>query len=405
MKNFGSGRNSLGRTLAVVVASALLVAGCTIDRSGGQGAGSATEAVVDGAAAAQEAGPPKVSVKDDATGVNPGEPVTVESFGDGLADVTMTNESGKEVEAELSADGTSWRTTEDLGYNRTYTVTAEDENGETTAVTFQTATPDYTSGVALSPLPDSTVGVGQTIGFQFANPVEDRQAAQDAIEITTEPKVEGEFYWLNNSLVRWRPAEYWQPGTKVSVTADIYGVDLGGGNYGSDDNATNFTIGDRVITEVDDATKTMTVYRNGEKLRTIPVSLGRDGQWATPNGTYMIGDEHSSLLMDSATFGLGYDEGGYRTPVDYATQMSYSGIFVHAAPWSVGAQGNTNTSHGCINVTTEAARWFQTVVKRGDIVTVKNTDGPALSGYDGLGDWNIPWSEWSKGNVNETSAW
>lgn len=387
--------------MAVLAATALLATGCTIEQPGG--AGEATDA--SGVPVAQQSGPPTVSVRDGAAGVNPGEPVTVAAQGGELAEVTMTNENGHAVEAELAGDGATWRTTEELGYHRTYEIVAKDEDGATTSISFQTPAPDYTSDVALSPLPGSTVGVGQTIGFQFTNPVEDRQAAQDAIEITTEPKVDGEFYWLNNSLVRWRPAEYWEPGTEVSVTADIYGVDLGGGHYGGDDNSTSFTIGDRVITEVDNATKTMTVYRNGEALRTIPVSLGRPGRWATPNGTYRIGAEHESLLMDSATFGLGYDEGGYRTPVQYATQMSYSGIYVHAAPWSVGAQGNTNTSHGCINVTTEAARWFQDVVKRGDIVTVKNTSGETLSGYDGLGDWNIPWSEWSQGNVDETSSW
>lgn len=89
----------------------------------------------------------------------------------------------------------------------------------------------------------------------------------------------------------------------------------------------------------------------------------------------------------------------------FATQMSYSGIYVHAAPWSVAEQGNSNVSHGCINVTTEAAEWFQNTVKRGDIVTVKNTVGSTLSGYDGLGDWNIPWSVWKDGNADETSAW
>lgn len=383
--------------VAVVAASSLVMVGCTIEQPGDSAGAS-------GVQVAHEQDAPKISVKDGATDVSPGVPVTVESRGEGLSEVTMTNESGKVVESELAADGSTWRTAEELGYNRSYTIEATDRSGERSTVSFQTSTPAATSNVALSPLPDSTVGVGQTIGFRFASPVDDRHAAEDALTVTTEPKVEGGFYWLNNSEVRWRPKEYWEPGTKVEVEADIYGVDLGGGTYGGNDNATNFTIGDRVITEIDDATKTMTVYRNGESLRTIPVSLGR-AEWATPNGTYLIGDEHESLLMDSASFGLAYDQGGYRTPVQYATQMSYSGIFVHAAPWSVGAQGNTNTSHGCINVTTEAAQWFQSVVKRGDIVTVKNTVGETLSGYDGLGDWNIPWSVWGEGNADETSAW
>ncbi|MDO5373827.1 MAG: Ig-like domain-containing protein [Corynebacterium glutamicum] len=391
-----------GSFLAVLAIGSLALTGCTIERSDAQEQSSQQSAEAE----AEEAQAPVISVDDGDEDVDPSESVIVKSMGDGLSKVTMTNEEGYEVESELSDDGRSWTTAETLGYNRTYTIKATDKNGETATASFSTATPAATTNVALSPLADSVVGVGQTIGFRFGSPVKDRQAAQDAITVTTSPKVEGGFYWLNNSELRWRPAEYWEPGTEVTVEADIYGKDLGGGVWGETDNATNFTIGDKVEAVADDATKTMSVYKNGELLRTMPVSFGRDtSEWATPNGTYIIGDRNESMIMDSTTFGLGYEEGGYRTPVQYATQMSYSGIYVHAAPWSVGAQGSYNTSHGCINVSTENAQWFQETVKRGDIVTVKNTIGETLSGYDGLGDWNIPWSEWSKGNADQTSAW
>lgn len=391
-----------GSFLAVLAIGSLALTGCTIERSDAQEQSSQQSTEVE----AEEAQAPVISVDDGDEDVDPSESVIVKSMGDGLSKVTMTNEEGYEVESELSDDGRSWTTAETLGYNRTYTIKATDKNGETATASFSTATPAATTNVALSPLADSVVGVGQTIGFRFGSPVKDRQAAQDAITVTTSPKVEGGFYWLNNSELRWRPAEYWEPGTEVTVEADIYGKDLGGGVWGETDNATNFTIGDKVEAVADDATKTMSVYKNGELLRTMPVSFGRDtSEWATPNGTYIIGDRNESMIMDSTTFGLGYEEGGYRTPVQYATQMSYSGIYVHAAPWSVGAQGSYNTSHGCINVSTENAQWFQETVKRGDIVTVKNTIGETLSGYDGLGDWNIQWSEWSKGNADQTSAW
>lgn len=391
-----------GSFLAVLAIGSLALTGCTIERSDAQEQSSQQSTEVE----AEEAQAPVISVDDGDEDVDPSESVIVKSMGDGLSKVTMTNEEGYEVESELSDDGRSWTTAETLGYNRTYTIKATDKNGETATASFSTATPAATTNVALSPLADSVVGVGQTIGFRFGSPVKDRQAAQDAITVTTSPKVEGGFYWLNNSELRWRPAEYWEPGTEVTVEADIYGKDLGGGVWGETDNATNFTISDKVEAVADDATKTMSVYKNGELLRTMPVSFGRDtSEWATPNGTYIIGDRNESMIMDSTTFGLGYEEGGYRTPVKYATQMSYSGIYVHAAPWSVGAQGSYNTSHGCINVSTENAQWFQETVKRGDIVTVKNTIGETLSGYDGLGDWNIPWSEWSKGNADQTSAW
>lgn len=394
-----------GSALALLTASALVLSGCTIERSS-HAQEQGPEVSSSDAGEAAEALAPVVSVEDGAVGVDPSETIVVKSLGDGLEDVTMVNEEGYEVEAAYFDDEPTWATAEVLGYNRTYTITATDRNGETSTTVFSTAQPAATTSVALSPLADSVVGVGQTIGFRFGQVITDRHAAEAAITVTTSPEVEGGFYWLNNRELRWRPAQYWEPGTEVTVKADIYGTELGDGLWGASDNTTNFTIGDRVETVVDDATKTMSVYQNGNLLRTIPVSLGRDvAEWATPNGTYIIGDRNPEMIMDSTTFGLGYAEGGYRTPVKYATQMSYSGIYVHAAPWSEGSQGYANTSHGCINVSTEAAGWFQGVVKRGDIVTVKNTVGTTLSGYDGLGDWNIPWSVWGEGNADETSAW
>lgn len=386
-----------GSLLVMLTVGALALSGCTIDRNVDAQEADAQEATV----TQEKLLAPVVSVDDDAENVNPAEPVIVKSMGEGLDEVTMTNEEGYEVESELSADGRTWTTAETLGYNRTYTIKASDKNGESTTTVFSTITPSSTTSVALSPLADSVVGVGQTIGFRFGTPVGDREAAEAALTVETSPHVDGAFYWLNEYEVRWRPEEYWAPGTSVTVEANIYGEKLGDGLWGETNNATNFTIGDRVEAVADDATKTMSVYKNGELLRTMPVSFGRDtAEFATPNGTYIIGDRNESMIMDSTTFGLGYEEGGYRTSVQYATQMSYSGIYVHAAPWSVGSQGNTNVSHGCINVSTENAQWFQETVKRGDIVTVKNTVGSTLSGTDGLGDWNIPWSEWSAGNAD-----
>lgn len=80
------------------------------------------------------------------------------------------------------------------------------------------------------------------------------------------------------------------------------------------------------------------------------------------------------MYMDSSTYGVPVDSPeGYRTYVEYATRMSNSGIFLHAAPWSVGAQGNTNVSHGCLNVSTEDGKWFYENAKKGDPVIVQNT--------------------------------
>lgn len=342
---------------------------------------------------------PVASVQDGAVGINPDTVISVKALEGTLTDVTMTNETGKVVDSAISADGSSWQTNEVLGYNRTYTIVAHASNGTSLTTIFQTVAPAAQTSVALLPLANSTVGIGQTIHFRFNQAVPDRLAAQNAITITTNPPVEGAFYWVSNQEVRWRPAQYWTPGTQVTVKADIYGLDLGQGLYGSGDNETNFTIGDAVISTVDDSTKIITVTKNGEVIKTMPTSMG-ESKFPTPNGIYRVGDRYDSIVMDSSTFGVAVDSAdGYRTDVQYATQLSYSGIFVHSAPWSIWAQGNTNVSHGCLNVSPENAKWFLDNSKRGDIVIVSGTQGGTLSGVDGLGDWNIPWETWKAGNA------
>lgn len=387
-----------------VALTATVAAACTIDSSAQDKAAEQAASADGSQGGAEQSQAPKVkdlqfSVKNGAKDVDPSEFVTVKTEGK-LKSVTMTNELGVEVAEKLSSDAKTWSTDEVLGYNHTYTIQAADVDGNEKTITFSTPQAAGVSEVALSPMPGAEVGVGQVIGVRFGNYVTDRKAAEEAITVKTTPEVEGAFYWINDQEVRWRPKDYWQPGTKVEVNVDLYGRNLGGGIYGGEDASTNFTIGDRVISLVDNATKTMKVFKNGQLLREIPVSLGTDGQWDTPNGRYIIGDEYESLVMDSSTFGLAVDAGGYRTSVNYATQMSYSGIYVHSAPWSIGAQGVYNQSHGCINLSPEAAQWFQSVVKRGDIVRVFNTGGEQLNPFDGLGDWNMDWETWSKGNTN-----
>lgn len=340
------------------------------------------------------------SVKDDATDVSVIDPVTVQvEKGHRLDNVKLLNEEGKEVDGELDSSGTKWTTTEPLGYSKTYELNAT-SGKEKLASSFTTVTPNKQTYGYVSPAEGSTVGVGQTIAVRFDEPITDRKAAQDAIKVTTEPQVEGAFYWLTNNEVRWRPENYWKPGTKVSVKVDTYGKDLGDSLYGQEASETNFTIGDEIIATADDSTKKMTIEKNGEVINSMPISMGSNVH-PTPNGQYILGDHNESMVMDSRTYGLSLEAGGYVTPVNYATQMSYSGIYVHGAPWSTWAQGSVNQSHGCINVTDANAKWFLENTKRGDIVIVKNTIGETLSGVDGLGDWNIPWKTWKKGNTDE----
>lgn len=393
--------HSVRRLLAcVVVAAGVSVsAACTIDTGNSATPESSSATAGDNAKAEEPEVELTANVEDGEEGVAVADFITV-SAPEKMTKVTLTNDAGEEVSGTLSKDGKKWTADEKLGYGRAYELDAKSKNAKLNA-SFTTETPAAQTNAALSPLDGSTVGVGQSISFQFDTPIQDRQAVQDLISIETTPKVEGAFYWLSAQALRWRPENYWKPGTEVHVKADLYGRDLGGGVYGQFDREAKFTIGDDMRAVVDDATKTMTFFKNGKVVQTMPVSNGRDGgRWATPNGIYQVGDMYESLTMDSETFGYSLADGGYNTDVNYATQLSYSGIYIHGAPWSEWAQGNTNTSHGCVNVSDANAQWVYNNMKRGDIVRIKNTSGGQMSGNDGLGDWNIDWDTWKAGNAN-----
>jgi lipoprotein-anchoring transpeptidase ErfK/SrfK len=370
----------------------------------GRGGAPAPKAIMDKATPFGDLLVPKVttSVTDGAVGVAVDSPVTVSADNGVLASVEMVNENGGSVDGQISPDGVRWSTTERLGYNRLYTLTAKARGlggVATRQLSFQTHSPQNLTMPYAMPHDGEVVGVGEPVAIQFDENIANRAAAEKAIVVTTDPPVEGAFYWLNNREVRWRPEHFWKPGTTVNVAVNTYGVDLGDGVFGQDNARSHFTIGDEVIATADDNTKMVTVRVNGEVVKTMPTSMGKDST-PTASGTYILGVRFAHMIMDSSTYGVPANSpNGYRTEVDFATQMSYSGVFVHSAPWSVGAQGHTNTSHGCLNVSPSNAQWFFEHTKRGDIVEVLNTIGPALSGTEGLGDWNIPWDQWHAGNA------
>ena len=102
--------------------------------------------------------------------------------------------------------------------------------------------------------------------------------------------------------------------------------------------------------------------------------------------------------MDSTTFGLALDAGGYRTKVEYATRISNGGEFVHSAPWSVGSQGYANVSHGCVNASPADAEWFYDFSQVGDLIDVVNSPRPPDLTQDGT-TWAWPWDQWLAGDA------
>src|SRR5262249_15210703 len=78
----------------------------------------------------------------------------------------------------------------------------------------------------------------------------------------------------------------------------------------------------------------------------------------------------------------------------FAVRISNNGEFIHANPASAGAQGNTNVTNGCINLSIgDAEQYFRSAIY-GDPVEVTGTSIP-LSYADGdIWDWAMDWDTW-----------
>ncbi len=378
-----------------------VVAGCSGPRA------DATEPTLTASAAPTEPGPaaaPVLSIDPPLGSAQfaPMTPVTIAAGNGTLSEVVVTDATGAPVAGTLSADAKLWQS-ELLRYDATYSVaaTAVNVDGAETAATgsITTVTPrTFTMPYLLPSQSMETVGVGMPIVVKFDEDIEDRAAVERRLTVTTTPAVAGSWYWFGDREVHYRPQQYWAPGTHVVVDVDIYGVHVGDNIYGQENQHLEFDIHDALVAQVDNSELTLRTYRNGVLEREMPTSLGKSG-FSTPSGTYVVMQQDRHYTMDSSTYGTPIDDPqGYRLEVEYASRISYSGIFVHAAPWSVGDQGVRNVSHGCLNVSTANAGYFYENFGWGDIVQVTGTS-EALEPTDGLGDWNIPWEQWILGSA------
>ncbi|MGV0643821.1 L,D-transpeptidase [Mycolicibacterium sp. XJ879] len=228
---------------------------------------------------------------------------------------------------------------------------------------------------SFNPVNGSIVGAAKPIYINFQRPIADRKMAEDAIHISSVPPVPGRFYWTSDTQVRWRPQDFWPAGTVVNIDA--------GGTKSS------FSVPEQLVATIDNDTKQMEIMRDGELVKTFPVSMGKSG-YETKNGTYYVLEKFKDIVMDSSTYGVPVDDPeGYKLKVKDAVRIDNQGIFVHSAPWSVGAQGNSNVSHGCINLSPEDAKWFYDNFGSGDPVVIKNTNGGWYDQPDGASDWQM----------------
>ncbi|WP_420712028.1 MULTISPECIES: L,D-transpeptidase [unclassified Streptomyces] len=351
-----------------------------------------------------------ISAKDGSTGASIN--ATGVKVSDGkLTDVKMTVAgSGQTVPGAISADGHTWKPKEQLERATKYQIsaTAKDAEGRTAAANSIFTTVNSANSFIGTYTPDNgtTVGVGMPVSFTFDKSITDKKAVQSHITVNTTSGQQVVGHWFGDRRLDFRPQEYWKAGSKVTMNIDLDGVQGAQGVYGVQKKTVSFTIGRSQVSTVDAHTQTMTVVRDGQTVKTVPISAGSP-QHTTYNGQMVISEKFVQTRMNGSTVGFG---GEYDIPdVPHAMRLTSSGTFIHGSYWYNKGNppfGREGTSHGCVGLADvqgaqgdTPAKWFYDNSLVGDVVIVKNSPDTTVAPDNGLNGWNMSWSAWTAGSA------
>ncbi|KAF3465010.1 Ig-like domain-containing protein [Streptomyces sp. Tu 3180] len=347
---------------------------------------------------------------DGGSAVDPDRPLEVvaEDSRGRITDVTAVDASGRHVAGELAADGSRWHSTSPLAENARYTlrVSTEDENGRPgrKVLTLTTGKPATTRRLTVAFGPQTgTYGVGQPLTAELNAPVKDRAqraVVERALRVESTPAVTGAWHWVDDRKLHYRPKDYWPAHATVRMSSVLEGVKVNDRLRGGASPSLTIRTGDRVIAVADAAAHRLSVHKNGEEIKRIPITTGKPG-FETRNGVKVVLGKERFVRMRSTTVGIAEGSAeSYDLDVEFAVRVTWSGEYAHAAPWSVDSQGNANVSHGCVGMSTENAEWFFDTVRAGDLVEVVNSAGDTMESFgNGFGDWNLTWAEWREGSA------
>jgi lipoprotein-anchoring transpeptidase ErfK/SrfK len=412
----GVGVVVIGGVVATLAATGSASGSPSAGSTGSGSAGAAGTAGATGKGSASASAKPTVALPtittvptNGATGVDPSKPLSVQVLGGTIESVSLSGQG--QTSGTLSTDGSSWTSANILSVDTAYslTVSAKNPAGHSTSstISFHTLAPSLTFGVSsVVPPRGSTVGVGQPIRVTFSDyvPTEYQAALEKACVVTTNPPVKGAWYWVSNgsqgAVVDWRPENFWPVNTTVSVAFNLDGVRLGEHQYGVENYRPthDFRISSRDLRlVVDKDTFKATCYQNGSVIRTWPISTGMTTAetFVTYTGTMAVLGKGNPVEM-KGNYGPGdtYDDF-----VNWATQITWSGTYVHAAPWDPDMGSANDDSHGCIHCPTADAEWFYGIVLDGDVVTVNGSKARTVAVDNGICTFTLDWAEVVKGSA------
>jgi lipoprotein-anchoring transpeptidase ErfK/SrfK len=354
------------------------------------------------ACAANGVPPPTLTISpaNGSRGVMPGTAVIVKAKNGKLRAVTVATAAGR-VRGSITPNGT-WHSADPLATGTSYTVTATaigaNQKKLTTSTRFQTFTPQRTFQATITALGTNQnisseiaaqqYGVGIPITIMFSRPITNKAAVERAVQLRTSKPVVGAWFWQDDKTVIFRPRQYWPQYTTVTVDGNFSGVQAAPGVYGNQDVHLSLSIGPSLIVVSSTRTHYMKVYYENRLFGRWPISTGRPGD-DTPDGTYLTTFKNNPQLMTGP---------GYSLEVPWSVDVTYSGDFIHDAYWSVGEQGSTNVSHGCINTSPAHAETYYKMAEPGDPVTITGSPRAGTPG-NGWTEWFMSWSQWLSGSA------
>jgi lipoprotein-anchoring transpeptidase ErfK/SrfK len=330
------------------------------------------------------------------------QPIVVVAEDGTLAKVRVKGPQGL-LKGSYSDDRSSWTSrATTLDFDAAYRVraTATNDEGAPTTMkdTIRTISPTNLVEISsVSVADDITVGVGMPIRVTFSAPVKNKKAVEKQLVVSTSKPVVGAWKWESDSVLVFRPKQYWPANTKISVDMPLKGVKVGPGSYLAESSDITYRTGAKNIITYDAYTHTLTVRKNGKVVSTLPATSGKPG-FETRSGIKVISEKLDYVRMDAATLGTSEDDPDYYDlDVNWAMRITNSGEFIHGAPWSVGSQGSANVSHGCVGLSSGNAYSLYQNSRIGDVVVVKNT-GRVQDLGNGITEWNVSWKDWKKGS-------
>ena len=148
----------------------------------------------------------------------------------------------------------------------------------------------------------------------------------------------------------------------MHVDAKLYGLKLDDTSYGAADITSDFTIGRNQVVVADVNSHDLVVKQDGVDGRHLPRLLRPRRRQRRPEPGHPLrhprGDrEGPEYLMNNPRY-------GYTNILQHwAVRISNNGEFIHANPDSAGAQGNSNVTHGCVNLSlADAEAYFNSAI-------------------------------------------